>query len=666
MSQLNIKGLVENIRTRTNVYTPIIEAVVNSIDAIDAAGRTDGKIEIIIERSTQQAMSLDNTSLSDISNIKIRDNGVGFDQENRDSFDTLYSDLKVDKGGKGYGRFMFLKYFDKVKVESIFKDKGGFHLRTFSFGDDKKIIEDEEITASSEKDTETTLFLENIKDNNLDKKIDTLARKILEKLLIYFINDSYTCPKIIVREEGKKDEHILNDSLNKENGEIQEVLSEEFTLNKNGSSKKFQVKIFKIFYPHNQKSKISLVAHNREVTETPLSEYVPEFADGFYQEFENQDGTKGRKDYIIKTYVLGDYLNENVSLERGDFKFSEHNSLFCDFSQRDIEFQAAEVTKKVFDDDVKIRVEKKREKVEAYVNNEAPWNKEYLADIDISSMPYNLDNEAIELEIHKAKFKQERIVKAQFNAIVDDPKSEIDESVTELICKISKAEMSNLAHYVALRKTILALFKKSLELGDDGKYSQENAVHDIIFPTKKDSLSIPYSKHNLWIIDEKLNFTEYVSSDKPLNGGVSERVDLLIYNKQMMFRGGDEAGNPITIFEFKRPQRDDFVNDSSKEDPVEQVIRYVNDIKDGKYKTPKGRDISVCDNTPFYGFVVCDLTQKVKDWLFKTKDFKEMPDGKGWYRWYDNNNLYVEVVSWDKVLKDAEMRNKIFFDKLGI
>jgi len=666
MSQLNIKGLVENIRTRTNVYTPIIEAIVNAIDAIDQSGRKDGKIEIIVQRSNQQPLNLDSSALADISNIKIYDNGIGFNQENRDSFDTLYSDLKIEKGGKGFGRFMFLKYFESVKVESIYKENNNFWLRTFNFGSDKKIIDEEIVTKLDKTNEKTTLFLENIKENNLDKKVDTFARKILEKLLIYFINDKYVCPKIIVGEEGKTDINVLNDCLNKENGEIQKVLFEEFILKKDGTSEKFQVKIFKIFYPHNQKSKISLVAHNREVTEVLLSEYIPEFADDFFQEFENQDKTKTKKDYIIKTYVLGDYLDSNVSLERGDFKFSDQNSLFCDFSQKDIEYQAAEITKKIFNEEVKKRVEKKREKIEAYVNNEAPWNKEYLQDIDISAMPYHLDNEIIELEIHKAKFKQERIVKAQVKNIVDNPESKIDESVNELISKISKAEMSELAHYVALRKTILGIFKKSLELGDNEKYNQENAVHNIIFPTKKDSISAPYSNHNLWIIDEKLNFTDFVSSDKPLNGGGSGRPDLIIYNKQMMFRGGDEAGNPITIFEFKRPQRDDFITGSSKEDPVDQVIRYVNDIKEGKYKTPKGRDIYVASNTPFYGFVVCDLTQKVRDWLFKTKDFKPMPDGMGWYRWYDNNNLYIEVISWDKVLRDAELRNKIFFDKLGI
>ena len=48
------------------------------------------------------------------------------------------------------------------------------------------------------------------------------------------------------------------------------------------------------------------------------------------------------------------------------------------------------------------------------------------------------------------------------------------------------------------------------------------------------------------------------------------------------------------------------------------------------------------------------------------KDYKPMPDKLGWFKWYGNINLYLEVIGWDKVLRDAEMRNRIFFHKLGI
>ncbi len=114
-------------------------------------------------------------------------------------------------------------------------------------------------------------------------------------------------------------------------------------------------------------------------------------------------------------------------------------------------------------------------------------------------------------------------------------------------------------------------------------------------------------------------------------------------------------GKPVTLFEFKRPQRDDFVNLSSKEDPVEQIIRYVIQIKEGKYKTPRGREILVDTNTPFYCYVICDLTPKVRSWVETVKDFKPMPDRMGYFKWHGALNLYTEVLGWDKVLKDANM-----------
>ena len=30
-----------------------------------------------------------------------------------------------------------------------------------------------------------------------------------------------------------------------------------------------------------------------------------------------------------------------------------------------------------------------------------------------------------------------------------------------------------------------------------------------------------------------------------------------------------------------------------------------------------------------------------------------MPDGLGWFRWFGNNSLYMEVISWTKLLRDA-------------
>jgi hypothetical protein len=244
--------------------------------------------------------------------------------------------------------------------------------------------------------------------------------------------------------------------------------------------------------------------------------------------------------------------------------------------------------------------------------------------------------------------------------------SRLKENVPKIVKAISDTSKNELIHYIALRLNILELFSRSLQT-NEGKYSSEGIVHDIIFPRRSDSERVAFEEHNLWIIDERLNFTRYLSSDIPLDEASNpDRPDLVAYDQRVVFRGDNEASNAVTIFEFKKPGREDFANPSSKDDPVAQIVRYVNSIRGGEHTTPEGRPIQVGPNTPFYGYVVCDVSQKVATWLENVHDFKQMPDRQGWFIWKSNINLYMEVLTWDKILKDANMRNRIFFNKLGI
>lgn len=282
-------------------------------------------------------------------------------------------------------------------------------------------------------------------------------------------------------------------------------------------------------------------------------------------------------------------------------------------------------------------------------------------------MPYNPSNEEIEIRLQEEKLIQEIQIKQDVTRLLAESNSaSLKENVYNIVGKISETSKNDLIHYIALRRNILDILDKSLQVDDTGSYNSEAVVHDIIFPRYGDTDSTPFEEHNLWILDERLNFTNFVSSEGQLNGNNSDRTDLLVFDKRILFRGDNETSNPVTVFEFKRPQRDDFVNPSTKEDPVSQIVRYVNKIRAGEYKTPEGRKILIAQNTPFYGYVICDLTSKVEKWLHDEKNFTPMPDSLGWYDWIGNINLYIEVLSWDKVLKDAQLRNKIFFQKLGI
>ena len=666
MSNVNIRRAVENIRANTTVYTPIVEVVVNAIQAIESNGGTDGKIAIRVHRAKQ--LEID-SGLPNVHSIEIEDNGIGFTDENCQSFDTLYTDFKISEGGKGFGRFTCLKYFENLHVESVYLDEDGFKQRKFSMGKDNDIIVNEKKSESTEQKSKTVILLSVLKKGkSIDKKLNTIARILVEKLLPYFITKDYVCPEILLSEKDGTDSIRLNDYLSNDlSAVIKEIPVENntFTLKGTQGEEEFHVRVFKLYFPKTQKSKISLVAHKREVTGSAIHKYIPEFFDDFYDK-DVSGNINHERNYIVKAYVFSPYLDRNVSLERGEFEFKMESDVLLGISQADIESQAANISKDAVGSDIAVRQEKKRERVQSYVDDVAPWHKGMLDKIDLTVMPYNPSDEEIEGQLQKAKFTQEAQIKmAVTQLLADSNPNNLKENVLEIVSKISGTSKNDLVHYIALRRNILDIFEKSLQSDTTGTYLSEGVVHDIIFPRKGDTDTTSFEDHNLWIIDERLNFTDFVSSDLPLKGN-SDLPDLLVYNKRVLFRGDNDASNPVTIFEFKKPQRDDFVNPSSKEDPVQQIVRYVNKIRDGDGKTPQGRKILVAENTPFYGYVVCDLTSKVEAWLEREKNFKPMPDRLGWFQWLENINLYIEVISWDKVLKDAKMRNRIFFHKLGI
>lgn len=662
MSSINIKRAVENIRSGTTVYTPVIELIVNAIQAIRAVKPTGGRITVTILRGGQEDV-LDR--LAPVDGFVVEDDGIGFDQRNRDSFDELYSALKAEDGGKGFGRFTCLKYFDRLTVKSIFREKGMFRSRAFTMGIENDIIINEIVGESTATYTGSTVTISGIKSVKFpDKGIDVIARVIVERLLPYFIDHNADCPRIVIVDSKDGAKIVANEYLAQETRQIVELHANDpvICLPSSDGSESFSVRVFKFYSPRQSKSKIALVAHSREVTDVTIQTYIPEFSDEFYDAADARE-----RNYVIKAYVFGEYLDRNVSLERGAFSFQRENDLIHGISQSQIEGRAAEVAREAVGDEITARKARKAARIEEYIANEAPWHRALSRETDFSSLPMKPSPEEIELHLQKAKFEQEIQARAQVHQILNskDPNA-LRAQVSDVVASISQTSKNDLIHYVSMRKCVLDLFGKALETDERGKHRSEGEVHEIIMPRRKDSEMINYEQHNLWILDERLNFAEYVTSDKPIDGGRGDRSDLTIFNRRIVFRGDNEPSNPITIFEFKKPQRDDFADASSDDDPVAQIIRYVNQIRAGRYRTPKGRDIRVSENTTFYGYVVCDLPRKVADWLHYEKNFTVMPDSMGYFQWFPNIRLYMEVLSWTKVLADAQMRNKVFFHKLGI
>lgn len=81
----------------------------NSIHSLEEQGniKTEGKITLRISGVSQASLELDGEShVNDIGGFVVEDNGIGFNDTNMKSFETLDSDHKIDKGGRGVGRLL--------------------------------------------------------------------------------------------------------------------------------------------------------------------------------------------------------------------------------------------------------------------------------------------------------------------------------------------------------------------------------------------------------------------------------------------------------------------------------------------------------------------------------------------------------------------------------
>jgi hypothetical protein len=147
--------------------------------------------------------------------------------------------------------------------------------------------------------------------------------------------------------------------------------------------------------------------------------------------------------------------------------------------------------------------------------------------------------------------------------------------------------------------------------------------------------------------------------------GTGSEPDIIVYNtydKACAFIDSDSSEySSIVIIELKQPMRKNYSND----DPFKQTREYIQDINSGKARTIDGRPISVRGSIPYYCYIICDINDKIK---IMATDFEltETPDGEGFFGYKRAYNAYYEVISYNKMLRDSQKRNAVFFEKLGL
>src|SRR3546814_3630434 len=105
-------------------------------------------------------------------------------------------------------------------------------------------------------------------------------------------------------------------------------------------------------------------------------------------------------------------------------------------------------------------------------------------------------NQDIELHLQKKKFEKEVTTRTQVAAILNsDNPDDLAEKIDEIMKNISDTSKNDLIHYVSMRKCVLDIFSKSLELDAEGKYKSEGEVNDVIMRRRKDSDDLKSEEH---------------------------------------------------------------------------------------------------------------------------------------------------------------------------
>ncbi len=681
----NVRNRVNKLHLpKTKSLFPLYEVISNSIHAIDEAKETgiikdNGEIKIDIIRIGKDKVfkEISNTDDYPIDSFKIIDNGIGLNQDNYNSFQEFDSEYKLDIGGKGIGRLVCLKAFSKLVIKSNYLENAIYKTRSFEL---KKTVEgysNYKEDLSIDKETGTNVILKSYESpykENVPKSITEVSREIIKHFQLYFIQDKQ--PNIIIKNQ---DETFISLTTVFNNEFKSKILSDIFTI----ADEDFNVYISKSYSA--QSHKINYCANERTVKSEGLAKHLVDLKYSILDSERNEN-------FYYQVFVVSDLLDESVNDARTSFNFpdksdnedDEQSELTEEVTLSKIRRNTIACIEKLLLETLSVIRTEKVERYKPIIDNKYPnyanlfkYKKE-----KIERLPVGLNENELDLRLYEIEAEWRKDIKQEGTDLLEKKKdiTELDDYKVlyeKYVSNLNEVGKSDLARYVVHRRSVIDLLERLIELNDDEKFENEDIVHSLFFPIRETDNSIFSEKQNLWLLDERLTFNKFLASDKlfkqidSLGSNSKERMDLIIkkeevFDKAVLFSENKIPFQSFTIVEFKRPERNDYVYGDPKKDPIAQVRRYIRETIDGETKK-KGKEIQASLSTPFYCYIIADITSNLK-YILEEESFINTPDGLGYFRMYDTNNYkaYVEVLPFNKVIKDSKERNRVLFERLNL
>lgn len=628
-----------------NTLQPMFEALMNSIHAIQERFGTDRIASGIID------IEMTKNNEGSYTGFIITDNGVGLDTNNMISFRKSDSMKKVNLGGKGVGRLLWLKVAEKISISSRFVDNEQSQSISFDFVADpfKPISNLSHADNGGEIGTCVRLTpLKTAYAQHIPAKLDTVAVRTVAHFINYFVN--VDCPKITLTDSEQR--IVLFDKF------TDDVARDEFYPIKSsvdGEDRDLSLNCFLVpkKYSDDERGTNGLFfgAHGRAVTRYNMDEVI---------------GLKAIDDkYAFFGYLEGLLLDGAVNDTRTEFSLSEDtiDDLKRECIAKMYSFLKVEIDQ-VREQQIQTIVDVRNEHLRFY--NIAKNPAEIADKLSLSTQK----DEEIFVELSRQSLRQYKKARHEFAEAKNKNLPDIDNKAKAYVSELQDESLSSLAEYIYKRKLILDIFEDRSGFADINaeKAHYERVVHDLICPLGSAKNDLAYEDHNLWIIDDGLAFYSYFNSDKQMRAQAQSqdkrRPDITLFDLGMGFEKG-ESLEPITIIEFKRPKRDDY---TMSDNPFTQVQDYVKELRNaGEASRFDGRTIRTIEkDTPFMCQIVADDTPSLREVMDRLNGFYKKAGSKSYYRWDSHFRIFMEVTSYADLIKGAKARHAAFFDKLGI
>ena len=707
MTVEDVKGLADNtyvtsqdiyypnalkrIRKESKSLRPIFEAFSNSLESFSDRASELNKIHIELFLKNPELSGLDVTPSYSFDKIVVTDNGKGFTDEDFARFLVL-DDNRKSPANKGAGRMQFLHFFDITEIVSTFYRDNEIFERRFSISKRNEYIDNSAIvkllyTKKSEKDTTGTkiVFTKPLikKDENYYEKLDgeRLVKEIINNFILEFCNQNMpeVTISVFINEIENTHQTIEDKDIPQEKKEYKIELpykiKENGIIKGSGKIETIKVSAFKIDSRSLSENKIIVTAKN-EITETKI----------------NLQCINAKTDIENKRYMFllsSPYFDQKVTVNRGKVEL---------YTLADVEKEDNEL----FDSDI-ILLDDIEKNVNDSIPNNFPEIKEkqkemqdsinelkrmfLLNDIAIKAVNLNAndDDESILRKVYAydskiiadrdAKLKKELEKIRLLNPAAPDYLERLESITNNIVEQIPLQNRTALTQYVARRQLILDEFKHILNnqlacQENSSREKNEKLLHNLIFQQG----SYETKESALWLLNEDFIYfngcSEQRLKDIKIDGEnifkseitEEEEAYLTSFGENRKIKRPDillfpEEGKCI-IIELKAPD----VNVSEYIQQVNKYATLILNFTEDKFHIDT-----------FYGYLIGDNYSKEDVWSVDS-DFEESyqfdylfrPSKKVRGRDDRNGSLYMEVLTYSTLLKRAELRNKIYKEKLGI